>query len=68
MKKTLSDIDTKHKRVLVRVDFNVSIKEGLISDDSRIRAVIPTIEYLRGQGAKVILLSLIHISEPTRPY
>ena len=56
-KVTLKDLDVKGKHVIVRVDFNVPHKNGVITDDNRVRAALPTINYLTEHGAKVMLLS-----------
>ena len=56
-KKTLNDVDVKGKKVLVRVDFNVPTKEGVITDDNRIKAAIPTLKYVLDNGGKVIAFS-----------
>jgi phosphoglycerate kinase len=61
-KKTIRDIDPKGKRVFVRVDFNVPMKGGKISDDTRIRASLPTLQDLLGRGASLVLAS--HLGRP----
>ena len=55
--KTIRDFDLKDKKVLIRVDFNVPIKDGIITDDNRIRESLATINYAIDNGAKVILFS-----------
>lgn len=61
-KKTVKDVEVRDKRVFVRVDYNVPMKEGVIRDDTRIQASLPTVKYLVENGAKVILAS--HMGRP----
>ena len=64
-KKTIEDIDVKGKRVLVRCDFNVPLKDGVITDENRLNGALPTIKYLTEKGGKVILCS--HLGKAKGP-
>ena len=61
-KKTLRDVDLKGKRVVMRVDFNVPLKEGVIKDDTRIKGALPSIKYVLEQGGSLVLMS--HLGRP----
>ena len=60
-KLSIRDLDLAHKRVLIRVDFNVPLKDGVITDDTRIRETLPTIEYAIRHKAKVIQIGRAHV-------
>ena len=61
-KKTVKDVDLKGKRVIMRVDFNVPMDKGVVTDDKRIKASLPTIQYILDQGAALVLMS--HLGRP----
>jgi phosphoglycerate kinase len=64
-KKTVKDIEIRGKRVLMRVDFNVPMKDGVVQDETRIKAALPTIKYVLDQGAKSLVL-MSHLGDPKK--
>jgi len=65
MIKTVKSVELKGKRVIMRVDFNVPMKDGVVQDDTRIVAALPTIEYILGQGVKTLTL-MSHLGDPSK--
>src|SRR5574344_1765060 len=65
MIKTVKDIDIKGKRIIMRVDFNVPMKEGVVQDDTRIMAARPTIKYILEQNPKSLVL-MSHLGDPDK--
>ncbi len=65
MIKTVKTVDLKGKRVIMRVDFNVPMKDGVVQDDTRIVAALPTIKYILDQGAKTLTL-MSHLGDPSK--
>ena len=65
MIKTVKTVDLKGKRIIMRVDFNVPMKDGVVQDDTRITAAIPTIKYILAQGAKTLTL-MSHLGDPSK--
>ena len=65
MIKTVKTVDLKGKRVIMRVDFNVPMKDGVVQDDTRIVAALPTIQYILGQGVKTLTL-MSHLGDPSK--
>ncbi|OHD11203.1 MAG: phosphoglycerate kinase, partial [Spirochaetes bacterium GWB1_48_6] len=65
MIKTVKDISVKGKRIIMRVDFNVPMKDGVVQDDTRITAAISTIKYLLDQGVKTLVL-MSHLGDPKK--
>jgi 3-phosphoglycerate kinase len=64
-KKTVRDVDCKGKRIIMRVDFNVPLKDGVIQDDTRIKAALPTIKYVLEHGCKSLVL-MSHLGDPKK--
>src|SRR5512137_2951569 len=64
-KKSVRDIDVRGKRILMRVDFNVPMKDGVVQDDTRIKAAIPSIKYVLDHGAKSLVL-MSHLGDPKK--